>query len=436
MREIIAKEVEAVQQQIVNWRREIHRHPEIGWTEYQTTAKVADILEELGMHVQMGAEVIAPAARMGVPEEKILDAARKHARENGVSEARLEQMGNGLTGVVGTYDTGRPGPTIAFRFDMDALQVREAEHAGHIPAVQGFRSEYEGSMHACGHDGHTAIGLGLAMVLMKLRDSLTGTFKLIFQPAEEGCRGAKAMVEASVVDGVDYFFACHLGVTARNNRQIACGVTEFLASTKIDVELEGVPAHAALAPHEGRSALLAAATIALQLHGIPRHGEGISRINVGILEAGEGRNIVPAFARLQLETRGETNEINQFMTDEAIRIIRSAAQMYQVQEHIHIVGQGISATCDQELIDLVSAVASHWDSDLKVVPTLPFRASEDATYLMEAVQKQGGKATYLLIGTELAAGHHNFSFDFQEESLQTAVALFANVMYRLAGKNM
>lgn len=149
-----------------------------------------------------------------------------------------------------------------------------------------------------------AAGLGTAIILSEIKDRLSGTVKLIFQPGEEGSRGAAAMEAAGILEGVDYIFGGHIGFQARRSGDLICGTRGFLATTKLDVTFAGKPAHAGSAPEEGRNALRAAAACALNLHAISRHGQGASRINVGSLHAGQGRNVIPPNAVLQLEPVG------------------------------------------------------------------------------------------------------------------------------------
>src|SRR5699024_10477015 len=143
-----------------------------------------------------------------------------------------------------------------------------------------------------GHDGHVAVGLCLAELLMDIKKHLKGTIKLIFQPAEEGVRGARAMVEAGVVDDVDYFFGFHLGFGSDEISLVAKTVG-LLATSKLDITYTGRSSHAGATPEEGKNALLGAATAVLNLHAISPHSKGVTRINVGVLEAGSGANIVP-----------------------------------------------------------------------------------------------------------------------------------------------
>lgn len=196
---------------MTEWRRDFHLHAESGWLEFRTASKVAEVLDGLGYQLALGRDVIDADSRMGLPDEETLAQAFQRARAQGAPERWLPAFEGGFAGVVATLDTGRPGPTLAFRVDMDALDLNEQHDDSHRPHRDRFASCNDGMMHACGHDGHTAIGLGLAHVLKEYAAQLNGTMVLIFQPAEEGTRGARAMVAAGVLDEVDYFTAIHIG---------------------------------------------------------------------------------------------------------------------------------------------------------------------------------------------------------------------------------
>ncbi|MCM3711920.1 amidohydrolase [Sporosarcina luteola] len=424
--------MEELHQLLQNWRRDFHQNPEIGFMEMRTASIVASYLEDLGYKVHAGEEVMKREARMGVPEQDALDRHFEWARQNGADERWLERLKDGMTGVVGVLDTGRPGPVIAFRVDMDALEIQEELSPGHLPFDEGFSSVNENTMHACGHDGHTAIGMGLAKLLMEEKDSLNGVVKLIFQPAEEGTRGAKSMTEAGVVDDVDFFIATHIG-TGVTARHVVAGNAGFLATTKMDVVFKGKAAHAGAAPNEGQNALVAASTAVLGLYGIPRHADGASRVNVGVLKAGSGRNIIAPLAFLQIETRGETSEVNEYIRAQALSILQGAAAMHQTEVDIQIVGEAVSSTPSESLVDIISEVATSSPYVDHVIPMSTQSAgSEDATYFMERVKERGGLATYTIIGTDLAAGHHHERFDYDEEVLLTGVDLLFRTAKALA----
>lgn len=421
----IAALAEELKATTITRRRDLHRHPEAAWTEFRTASFAAKTLASLGYEVAVGNAVIAEAGMMGVPKAAVLEEHSKRAIAQGADPAWVNQMAGGKTGVVATLKFAKPGPTVALRFDMDANDAIETEDAKHRPTKEGFSSINKGAMHACGHDGHTSVGLAVAQILMELKAELAGTVKLIFQPAEEGVRGARAMVEKGIVDDVDYMLGAHFGFKTKKTGHFACEVKGFLATSKYDAEFTGVPAHAGAAPETGKNALLAAACAAVNLHAISRHSEGTSRINVGILNAGSGRNVLPANAVLKLETRGATSNINQYMAKEAARVIQSAADMYDVKVNITEMGGAAGGNNTVELASRLTAVANRLGIFEEIVKDCDFGASEDFSYFMEKVQQNGGQAAYMMVGADLAAGHHDSYFDFDEKALDMATKMIA-----------
>ncbi|MCL1992316.1 MAG: amidohydrolase [Spirochaetes bacterium] len=421
-----------MQGDLVILRRDFHRHAEAGWTEFRTASIVANYLEGYGYKVLVGEDVIAESAMMGVPSEEILSLHMERAKFQGAHAQYVDKMKGGKTGVVGILETGKPGPVIGLRFDMDANDMTEAKDEKHRPFREGFASVNDEAMHACAHDGHTAVGLGVAKLLMQLKDSFSGTVKLIFQPAEEGVRGAASMAEKGVVNDVDYLLGMHLGSSAPENGLFICGTNGFLATSKFDAIYSGVPAHAGAKPEEGKSALLAAASATLSLQGIYRHSKGASRINIGVLQAGTGRNVVPDKAVMKIETRGITSEIDGFVKKEALRMINASALMYDVDVEIKEVGGAKSGKSDDELIAFAKKSAEGSGLFNKIIDSANLGGSEDFTYLMDRVQQRGGKASYVIVGTKIAAGHHNSFFDFDEGALSKAVAI---LLLMVLGKN-
>jgi len=240
------------------------------------------------------------------------------------------------------------------------------------------------------------------------------------------------MVERGWLDDADFFLAGHLGTSVNELGVVAATTAGFLPTTKMDVEFQGRAAHAGLEPQDGRNALLAAATAALHLHAIPRHGDGETRINVGTLDAGAGRNVVPDHATMQLETRGATEELDAYVAEEARRIIEASAGMHGVEAGVEVVGRGVSAVCDEEWSSIVSDACEGASFVGRVVPEASIGGSEDATVMMRRVQERGGKATYMIFGSPLTAGHHNPAFDWEEDALLVAVETMTRVVSRLA----
>lgn len=414
--------------QLVQWRREFHRFPEIGWSEFWTTARIADFLASLGcFEILMGSQIINPEFVRG-RKQAVVDKGLANAKAYSMNEKWLAKM-DGYTGCVAVFDSGRAGKTVALRFDIDCVNVSETQAEKHIPNKEGFASLNEGFMHACGHDAHITIGLGTALWIAQNQDKLNGKVKLVFQPAEEGVRGAAAIAASGVVDDADYFAGSHISFCADSGTVIA-NPRNFLSTTKIDIRYHGKPAHAGAAPHLGRNALLAAAHAVTQLHGIARHGEGMTRINVGVLRAGEGRNVIPTEAELQLEVRGENKAINSYMTEQVMQIVKGVAISFDVGYDTEIVGEAVDMNNDAELVQLVTDIALQ-QPQVQQVSDYAFNASEDATVLGRRVQEHGGKAIYFILGADRTAGHHQAEFDFDENQLLTGVNIYSGLLQRL-----
>lgn len=286
-------------------------------------------------------------------------------------------------------------------------------------------------MHACGHDAHTAMGLVLARWLQENRDSLAGRVKLIFQPAEEGVRGARAMAEAGVVDDVDYLLGLHVGLALTQSGQLVAGARGFLATSKADVTFTGAPAHAGAQPEAGRNALVAAAVAIPSLLAISRHSEGPTRVNVGTLTSGTGRNVIPASAKMTLETRGGTTQLNEYVWNRAREVLEGAAQMQGVDVEIEAVGAARGGESSPQLARRVAEMAGEIPQLEQVEESGWFGGSEDFTYLMERVQERGGQATYVVLGSDLAGGHHNPAFDLDESVMSVGVHLLARAALAL-----
>ncbi|KPB04266.1 amidohydrolase [Bacillus sp. CHD6a] len=426
--------VTRVSDSLISWRRHFHKFPELGWTEYETTYFIGKELDKLGYTLYTGKDALVSEERMGVPTVDDLRHAENRAFKNGVPTEWIAKMENGHTGLVAKLDTGKPGKHIVLRFDIDALPILENKSSikDHFPTSQQFASSYPNVMHACGHDGHAAIGLGVATFLASYQKKLSGTFTLLFQPAEEGSRGAKAMVEKGWLDNVDVFLSGHIGITSMPIGEVVASAHGFLATSKLDVLFNGKSAHAGVEPQEGRNALLAAASASLHLHGIPRHSGGETRINVGKLEAGNGRNVIPDHAVMSLETRGETSILNQYMEDETIKIIKHSAAIYGVDCDIRIVGKGVEASSEQGWKEFLKDATKNTQRVNNVIETLPLKASEDAAYMLNHVRDRGGKATYFIFGTPLAAGHHHPLFDYDEKVLEVALDVYISSIQSLS----
>lgn len=420
---------EKILREMTERRRDFHRYPETGWTEYRTTAIIADILEKLGYEVRFADAFIRDEDVMG---RKIdAEAEKRRAAEQGANPATVARIGT-YTGLCADIDTGRPGPFTALRFDIDCVDANESADASHLPAREGFASVNPGRMHACGHDGHTAIGLALAEVLKADEPALRGRIRFIFQPAEEGVRGGYAMTRGGVVDGADYFLSLHLGLGSPTGTVFG-GVDGFLCTTKINADYTGFAAHAGAEPEKGKNAMLAAATAALNLHAIAPHSDGATRVNVGVLNAGEGRNVTAPNAHMKIETRGMTNEIAAYVYDRAVQVIRGAAAMHGVEATITKEGEANTTDSTPALASLAAEVAKSVEGVRDARVSRVMTGSDDACWFMKAVQDGGGEATYVGVGATTAAGHHNGLFDFDEAAMTIALDVLHGAVKKLNG---
>ena len=408
--------------QMVADRRWLHAHPEEGWCEFETTYFIVKRLEELGLKALCGIEVIEPNAVMGRNEQTV-QAAQARALEHGVPAEFLKRLG-GYTGAMAVLETGRPGPVTAIRVDIDCLPIEETTDPKHEANQGHYRSEYPGFSHACGHDGHTAVGLGVAAWLADNKDQLNGTVKVLFQPAEEGVRGAAAMAAKGIVDEVDWFAGAHIGCSAYLG-QVGVSHQGYLATTKFDLEYDGIQA-AAGSPENGRSALMCAAATCMSLGSLPGHSEGITRVQIGKLISGVGRNIVAPHAYMQLEVRGESTKINDYLAANVEMTVKGMAAAYGVQYRLTRMGEAVTYKGDEEAVEAVKAAARDVPGVESVVDMNAKVGSEDCTMLIRRVQEHGGKAAFFYYGCN-HPGHHRADFCIQDEvSLPIGWGVFTN----------
>lgn len=414
---------------MVKRRRDFHMYPETGWAEFRTTAKVAAAISEAGYEPVFGGEFIKPEYVLG--RDADAGAEMRRAALQGADRAVMERM-KGLTGLIADFDSGRPGPVTALRFDIDCVDVQESDDTNRLPVREGFLSRNPGRTHACAHDGHTVIGLALAELITTEKDKYCGKIRFIFQPAEEGVRGGYAMTMSGVVDDADNFIALHLGMGLRTG-EMAAGVNGFLCTTKFNANVTGVAAHAGAEPEKGRNALLAASEAVINIHQIPQRHSGIVRVNVGVLNAGVGRNVVPPNAFMKIETRGDSHELAEQVYREAEDALLAAANKYGVEVSVTKHGESVCADSDAGLAAIVAEAAKSVPGIDEVRPVCEMFGSDDACWMMRRVQERGGRGVYSIIGADLTAGHHNGAFDFDESAMGTALEVLHGTLLRTNG---
>ncbi len=414
---------------LVALRRELHRHPEPAWREFYTAARIVEELERIGVdELYVGPDAIDAERRTGLPEDaEAFDRWAERAKAAGASSDIVDRLSGGMTGIVAVLDRGE-GPHVGLRVDIDALFREESQADDHRPAAAGFRSENDGLMHACGHDGHIAIGIGVIEAIAG--SDFSGRLTVGFQPAEEVAGGGQALAKSGHFDDVEYLLALHLGL-GHPTGTIVSGFDEFLAVTHIDARFIGRGAHAGAQPEAGRNAIHALAIAVKNLYGITRHSDGLTRVNVGKIGGGSAGNIIAEEAWFEGEVRGGTTALRDFMKQRAETIIMAAGEMYGCDVEFSFGPEAPGASSDEALAGIVADAAKGVTGVEEVKPISSFRASEDATFLMEHVQDRGGLATYVGIGTDTVGGHHTATFDVDEASLEIGVEVIRDAILAL-----
>jgi aminobenzoyl-glutamate utilization protein A len=417
----IAEATAVLEADIVDLRRRLHQIPERGFCEYETSHLLKSALTGAGWQVLGGRDASDPEAALFVPEQTESAFAAALERHG----AEVADMQGGATALVAVRRFG-PGPVVILRFDMDGLPIRESTLPIHNPAREGFASRNDGWMHACGHDAHMAIGYGVARVLDSLADQVTGTVKLLFQPAEEGTPGgALAMVEKGLVDDADLMLCAHVGLSAQESGTVA--FSEFLGTSKYRVRFHGRAAHVVQAPESGANALLAAAQAALQLHSITPHSGGWFTVNVGTMAAGTEQGITPDHAEMTFGLWATSATVQSYVNDRADRILRAAADAYMVDLEVDHIGEAPTLPNDPHLVAGISEMLER-SASVRSSGAVFTKAGEDGTVFIRRVRESGGRADFLLLGTPVGTGHHTPAFDIDESVLSRGVISLVSII--------
>ena len=419
--------------QLTEYRREFHKYPENGWREFRTSARVAEILTGMGYDVAMGPDVIEPGS-VGEPERLSEEQIRQEMER---ADPAFVKRTQGWPGVMAVLDTGREGPVSAMRFEMDCLPYDEPQRPGYRPCDEGYLSCNPQSVHACGHDGHTAIGLGIAAELMKRKGELKGKIKLFFQPAEETFYGAQSIVDKGHLDDVMNFIAVHIALSAENkplpSHTVACGCRDFLSDRQLDVYLEGKAAHPCGASQEGKNALLAACSAALNIHSIAPHEEGLCRVNVGEIHAGVCANTIAPDAMMRIEYRGQKPAISEYAGQRIFDILEGTAKAYDLKYHYVDYGEVPAGASDYAMMEVVQRAAQKVPWFQTVYFEGNVGGTDDAAVMLTKVQQNGGIGSYVGIGADTTGPVHNPEFDFDEDCLQAAMELCVYALEELHG---
>lgn len=371
---------------VIKWRRDLHRIPETAFQEKQTSAYVANYLNVLNLEVQTG----------------------------------IAQHG-----VIGLMKTGRPGPTLLIRADMDALPLKE-------DTGLNFASENEGVMHACGHDAHMAMVLGAATVINKIINRINGNIKFLFQPAEEGPGGAKPMIEAGAMDNprVDYSVGCHVQPNIPEG-SIGARPGPFMAAMdRFDIVIKGRGGHAAM-PHQCIDALEVGVQVVNALQRIvSRHMNPFEPtvVTVGTFNSGTAYNIIPAKAEISGTTRTFNKEIWQTWKPRLEKVVRGVCESMGADFEMKYSKGYPSIINDESMAELVNRCAEKVvGKDYIVVPEKTMGGEDFGFYL----EKSKGCFFSIGVGRDGSVPLHNPKFDLNEEVLLLGIETYCHIALEL-----
>ena len=398
--------IRAVEEQVIAWRRDLHRNPELSNRETRTAGVVAGVLEGLGLEV-----------RTGIAH----------------------------TGVVGVLRGGRPGPTVALRADMDGLPVTEATG---LPFASTVRTEYAGRevgvMHACGHDAHVAILLGVARVLAEARAQVPGTVLFVFQPAEEGAPageegGARLMLAEGVFDDPkpDAAFALHVVPQHASGELAVRGGGVMAGSNGLRVVVHGRQTHAAY-PWMGVDPITAASQIVLALQAIPARRVDTripAVVSIGSIHGGVRGNIIPD----QVELQGTIRHLEPGMRDELFEKVRHTAETVAASTGARAevtIRDGYPVTVnDPALTARAAAVLARVAGPGRLVTPQPRTGAEDFSFFAQEVP-----SVYFWLGirppdvaAEDAVPNHSPHFVVDEAALVLGVRAFVHLVFSGVG---
>lgn len=379
----IRLEIRSLQPRLVQWRRELHQYPELAFQERLTSNFVAEKLHSWGID----------------PQTEIAK-----------------------TGVVATIESPHSGPVLAIRADMDALPIQEENQ---VP----YRSQHQGIMHACGHDGHAAIALGTAYYLSQHRQDFRGTVKIIFQPAEEGPGGAKPMIEEGVLKNpdVDALIGLHLwnnlplGTVGVRNGALMAAVECF------ECKIHGQGGHGAM-PEQTIDSVVVAAQIVNALQTIvARNVNPIDSavVTVGYLKAGTAVNVIADHATMGGTVRYFNPSLAQYFHQRIEAIIRGICASHDASYELNYWKLYPPVINDAQMADLVRSVALDVvETRFGVAPECQTMGGEDVSFFLQEVP-----GCYFFLGAAnpdrgLTYPHHHPRFDFDETALAMGVEIF------------
>lgn len=398
-----------ISNQVVEWRRHFHEHPELSNREFKTAARVAEHLKSLGMEVQT-------------------------------------QVAH--TGVVGVLRGTSEHPCVALRADMDALPIVERVD---VPFASKVRTKYAGQdvgvMHACGHDAHTAMLMGVASVLVKLKDQIPGTVKFIFQPAEEGPPkgedgGARMMVEEGVLRSpkVKAIFGLHVS-PYKQVGEIAYRHGGMLASADVmEIVVKGKQTHGAI-PWNGQDPIVSAAHIITGLQTVVSRRTDLTKaaavVTIGSIKGGERFNIIPDEVRMTGTVRALDPKMDEEIHEHIVKVVKNIAESMDTTAIVEFYDAVPVTYNDQALTKSMLPTLQAVAGSKNVVEISPQTSAEDFSFFQEKVP---GFYFYLGVRSksvplEQATAPHTPDFTLDESGLELGIRAMATLAVDYISQN-
>ena len=408
---------------LINTRRDLHKHPELGWCEFRTTSIVAEHLQGLGYQIYFINDLIDPKSVIG----RSIDLSKEKARvlQAGANAKIINDLE--YTGLIATLNFAQAGANIGFRFDLDAVAVQESHDPDHLPYTLGFHSLYQGINHACGHDGHVALGLSLATYIATHKDQFKGSVTLIFQPAEEGCRGAYSLKDLTLIKQIDLFYAFHLGICAKSY-ELVLNPDHFLVSSKFKIEIFGKSVHAGINPKLGINALHCAVCVADQIFRLAEIRSS-ARTNLGNFISNNAQNVISDYVSFNAECRDLTEKLNYELVTKIKDILSSTCEKFKASYKLTLIGCATDFKNSESQAQMVKRVALSLGH--KVLETGAFNACEDCSLIIKSIQEANHQASYYVLGNSIKAPHHSEKFDLDESSLKANLSFLINLAHEL-----
>ena len=386
MDDAIRKEIERLAPQIISWRRDFHRHPEVAFNEMRTSEVIRKFLEGLGL----------PVAACG---------------------------GLGLKAVL----EGRPGgKTVALRAEMDALPLKEEGDKEYI-------SQNEGATHACGHDGHMAALMAAAQVLTAHRTEWTGRIVFLFQPAEElPPGGALAMVKDGALDGVDAVFGLHLWQGLPTGRIGAVKGPMMAAADNFTVTVKGRGGHGSM-PHQACDSILVASEIVVACQSIVSRSVDPLKpavVSFGTIQGGTVNNIIPATVTMKGTVRTFDPAVQTVIEGRLKSVVGSTAEAFGAEATMEYFAGYPAVVNDPAKTDFALDVVRRTLGQDRVVPIDPVMGGEDFAYFL---QKVPGVFLFFGAGDGRPYPHHHPCFDIDEAALPQAALLLVGLALEFLG---